>query len=155
MLRESQNFLLQSQGEEGDQSNERQSPTLNSAPIWELMEGPAVQPGCSLRQLPQGLSPLTQGQPALHSLVLPYPRSQPAPPSGGREHAIPWPRRDLPLADAVTDLAGLDTATPAAPLCHDARVCWKTRRHLQGQLLGHLGSVQVLLPFPPSRTPHI
>lgn len=74
---------------------------------------------------------------------------------GAGNTAGPWLLQDLPLVDVVRHLAGLGTVTPAAPLCPGAWDCWKTRWHLQGQRLWHLGSGPVLPPFPTRRTPHI
>lgn len=44
---------------------------------------------------------------------------------------VPWLLQDLPLADTVGDLTGLDTATPATPLGHNAGDRWKRKQRLQ------------------------
>lgn len=78
---------------------------------------------------------LTQGLPALHSLaasVLHTASSLFQRGTGGTP--VPWLLQDMPLADTVGDLTGLDTATPGTPLCHNTGDRWKRRQHLQGQL---------------------
>lgn len=73
---------------------------------------------------------------ALHSWVAPVLHTaSPLLQRGAGGTPVPWFLQDMPLADTVRDLAGLDTATPATPLCHSAGDRWKRRRHLQGQLL--------------------
>lgn len=154
MPRGSQSFLPHSEGEEGDEGKGRQSPTLNSDPTQKLMEGPAVQPASSLWQPPPRPPQLTQGLLALHTLVAPVLHAaSPLFQWGAGSTPVPWLLQDMPLAETVRDLAGLDTATPAAPLCHDAGDRWKRRWRLQGQLLWNLGSGHVLSTFPTSRSP--
>lgn len=76
---------------------------------------------------------LTQGLLALHTLEAPVLHT--ASPLFQRRTGrtpVPWLLQDMPLADAVGDLTGPDTATPATPLGHNAGDGWKRTPRVPG-----------------------
>lgn len=124
MPRRNQSVLPHSQGEEIG-AKERRSPTPNSDPPPQDLT--SASGGCPWwpTQLTQGLQALRSlAAPVLHTASLLFQRWTQSTP-------VPWLLQNLPLADTVGDLTGLDTATPATPLGHNTRDRWKRKQRLQ------------------------